>query len=181
MAMNVGELFKFLNSEFCDGFYQGLTYDNKKEISDKMMNNESFISLAHEFVSDDNMIRSKIDTKLGQLLKKNTKPVTPHELFLANQDGISRQLEKSKLGQLLKKNTKPVTPHELFLANQDGISNQLEKLSTPAIIDTYGKLVPPELVMPYDEEKGKHIGSGIYLKHEGHLIKMTTNDFTVYY
>ena len=146
--MNVGELFKFLNSEFCDGFYQGLTYDNKKEISDKMMNNESFISLAHEFVSDDNMIRSKIDTKLGQLLKKNTKPVTPHELFLANQDGIS---------------------------------NQLEKLSTPAIIDTYGKLVPPELVMPYDEEKGKYIGSGIYLKHEGHLIKMTTNDFTVYY
>jgi hypothetical protein len=148
MAMNVGELFKFLNSEFCDAFYQGLTYDNKKEMSDKMMNNESFISLAHEFVSDDNMIRSKIDTKLGQLLKKNTKPVTPHELFLANQEGIS---------------------------------NQLEKLSTPAIIDTYGKLVPPELVMPYDEEKGKHIGSGIYLKHEGHLIKMTTNDFTVYY
>lgn len=146
--MNVGELFKFLNSEFCDAFYQGLTYDNKKEMSDKMMNNESFISLAHEFVSDDNMIRSKIDTKLGQLLKKNTKPVTPHELFLANQEGIS---------------------------------NQLEKLSTPAIIDTYGKLVPPELVMPYDEEKGKHIGSGIYLKHEGHLIKMTTNDFTVYY
>jgi hypothetical protein len=147
MAMNVGELFKFLNSEFCDGFYQGLTYDNKKEISDKMMNNESFISLAHDFVSDDNMIRSKIDTKLGQLLKKNTKPVTPHELFLANQEGISRQLEKSS--------------------------------DAPRQGSTVIQNVPE--IVEFDEEKGKHIGSGIYLKREGHLIKMTTNDFTVYY
>jgi hypothetical protein len=157
MAMNVGELFKFLNSEFCDAFYQGLTYDNKKEISDKMMNNESFISLAHDFVSDDNVIRSKIDTKLGQLLKKNTKPVTPHELFLANQDGISRQLEKPR--------------SSLDVVRADDVRSVCLAVSTEVV---------PEIV-EFDEEKGKHIGSGIYLKREGHLIKMTTNDFTVYY
>ena len=163
MAMNVGELFKFLNSEFCDAFYQGLTYDNKKDISDKMMNIESFISLAHEFVSDDNVIRSKIDTKLGQLLKKNTKPVTPHELFLANQDGISRQLEKLPL-------VNGFSDHNLEHA-----AKNLDPRPGSTIIQNV-----PEIV-EFDEENGKHIGSGIYLKREGHLIKMTTHDFTVYY
>ena len=105
---NVGELFKFLNSEICSNFFQNVTHDNKNEIIDKMMNDNTFIETARLYVSDDNIIRSKIETMLGQLMKKT---------------------------QCVKKN----------------------------------------------EENGTHIGNGIYLKRECHLIKMTTPDFTVYY
>ena len=148
MAMNIGELFKFLNSDVCSVFYRELTYDNKNEIIDKMMNEESFISLAHEYVSDDNVIRGKIETKFGQLLKNKPRLVTPHEIFLANLDGISCQLEKLSIA--------PGT-------------NSIDVV--PAVHE----------IVEFDEEKGKHIGSGIYLKCEGHLTKMTTPDFTVYY
>ena len=108
---NVGELFKFLNSENCTNFFQNVTNNNKKEIIDNMMNDDSFIESAHLYVSDDNIIRSKIETMLGQLMKK---------------------IQNSKKDEK-------------------------------------------------NEENGTHIGSGIYLKREGHLIKMTTPDFTVYY
>lgn len=106
--MNIGELFKFLNTEVCTNFFQNVTHDNKNEMIDKMMNDNAFIETARLYVSDDNIIRSKIETMLGQLMKK-TQPA--------------------------KKN----------------------------------------------EENGTHIGNGIYLKRELHLIKMTTPDFTVYY
>jgi hypothetical protein len=148
MAMDVGGLFKFLNSETCDGFYPHMTPDNKQEIIDKMMNDEVFMSMAHQYVTDDNVIRNKIDTNMGQLLKKKTRLVTPHEIFLANLDGISSQLENKVVA---KETTMiPVVP----------------------VVDE---------IVDFDEEKGNHIGSGIYLKREGHLIKMTAPDFTVYY
>ena len=67
---NVGELFKFLNSEICSNFFQNVTHDNKNEIIDKMMNDNTFIETARLYVSDDNIIRSKIETMLGQLMKK---------------------------------------------------------------------------------------------------------------
>ena len=148
MAMNVGELFKFLNSDVCDAFYKELTYDNKDDIINNMMNDECFLEKAHEFVSDDNIIRSKVDTKLGQQLKKKPRLVTPHELFLANLDGISEQLDKLKIA--------------------------------PGTIVVPSVQTVPELD-EIDEEKGKYIGSGIYLKREGHLIKMTTPTFSFYY
>ena len=151
MAMDVGGLFKFLNSETCEGFYQDLTSDNKQEIIDKMMNDEGFIGSAHQYVSDDNVIRNKIDTNIGQLLKKKSKLVTPHEIFLANLDGISSQLEHKVV-------TKETTMIPAFP-------------SVPVVQE----------IVEFDEEKGKHIGSGIYLKREGHLIKMTTPNFTVHY
>lgn len=151
MAMNIVELFKFFNSDVCDEFYQGLTYDNKDDIINKMMNDESFLEKAHQFVSDDSAIRSMIDTKLGQQFKKKTRLVTPREIFLANLDGISEQLDNLKIAQ----GTKIVPVVQSF----------------PLV---------PELD-EIDEEKGKYIGSGIYLKREGHLIKMTTPTFSIYY
>ena len=151
MAMNVGELFKFLNSDVCDEFYQELTYENKNDIINKMMNDEGFLEKAHQFVSDDNVIRSKIDTKLGQQLKKKPRLVTPHEIFLANLDGISEQLDNSKIVP----GTNVVHSGPIVQANQE--------------------------IDEIDEEKGKYIGSGIYLKREGHLIKMTTPTFSFYY
>ena len=143
--MNVGELFKYLNSDTCEEFYQELTYDNKKEIIDKMMNDECFTTNAHLFVSNDDVIRSKIDSKLGQILKKN--------------NVITK--EESKKCEL--------KPDNIVLAPQEN-ENESDLIQS----DDY-------LFRHQDSEKGKYIGSGIFLKREGHLIKMTTPTFTVYY
>ena len=167
--MDVGGLFKLLNTNICDGFYQDLTPDNKQEIIDKMMNDEVFMSMAHQYVSDDNVIRNKIDTNMGQLLKKKSKLVTPHELFLANLDGISSQLEHKVVA---KETTMiPVIPVVDEIVELSGVQRRKVGLNLH-----YVPLHPS-----FDEEKGKHIGSGIYLKREGHLIKMTTPNFTVHY
>jgi hypothetical protein len=160
MAMDVGGLFKLLNSNICDGFYPHMTPGNKQEIIDKMMNDEVFMSMAHQYVTDDNVIRNKIDTNMGQLLKKKTRLVTPHEIFLANLDGISSQLDKG------------------------GNRNEVEEskiVVAPAVTKEISVVQVVDEIAEFDEEKGKHIGSGIYLKREGHLIKMTTPNFTVHY
>ena len=147
--MNVGEFFKYLNSDTCEEFYQGLTYDNKKEIIDKMMKDESFTTNAHLFVSNDNVIRSKIDSKLGQILKKNS-VVTKEE----------------------------PTKCEVKSDNIVLIPQENDDWTDVTKVDDY-LFHHPEAIN--DIEKGKYIGSGIFLKREGHLIKMTTPAFTVYY
>lgn len=154
--LNIGELFKWLNSPYCETtFYSNLTSENKLQIIDDMTNDGTFMDTAKTFVSDEDVIRSKIETKLDQILKKKVpRPVTPHELFLANQEGISAQLDKKKLDKKMKQTT---------------LHDEVSECS----------IVP--VFTEFDEEKGKYIGSGIYLKHEGHLIKMTTPSFTVYY
>ena len=146
-----GELFKWINSPYCETtFYANLTSDNKLQIIDDMTNDASFMDTAKTFVSDENVIRSKVETKLEQILKKKMpRLVTPHELFLANQNGISAELDKR---------TKNTTLH-------NGVNE--------------GPII--QVFTEFDEEKGNHIGSGIYLKREEHLIKMTTPNFTVYY
>jgi hypothetical protein len=146
MAMDIGGLFKLLNSNICDGFYPYMTLENKQEIIDKMMNDEVFMSMAHQCATDDGVIRSMIDTNIRQRLKKKTRLATPREIFLANLDGISSQLSKSVVA--------PAVTKEISVVDE---------------------------IAEFDEEKGKHIGSGIYLKREGHLIKMTTPNFTVHY
>jgi hypothetical protein len=148
-----------------------------------MMNNESFIKLAHEHVSEDNVIRSKIDNKLGQLLKKNGRPVTPHELFVANLDGISNQLDKLSVAPGTNMvHAVPSVPEIVEFVDQDGQAS----IRAPHVVlkpGSLGLLCPGQAMLAEDtdDEKGKHIGSGIYLKREGHLIKMTTPNFTVYY
>jgi len=109
--MDVGGLFKWLNSPYCEeNYYAKLSHENKIEIMDEMLSDTPFLDTAKLLVSDETIIRAKLETKLEQLLKKK--------------------------------------------------QSSLE--------DDEGK-------------KGKHIGQGIYLLREGHVIKMTTPNFTVYY
>ena len=64
-----GELFKLLNSPYCETFfYANLTSDNKLLIIDNMTNDAIFMDTAKTFVSDENVIRSKVETKLEQIL-----------------------------------------------------------------------------------------------------------------
>ena len=70
----------------------------------------------------------------------------------------------------------------LSIVDQDGQAS----IRAPHVVlkpGSLGLLCPGQAMLAEDtdEEKGKHIGSGIYLKREGHLIKMTTPNFTVYY
>jgi hypothetical protein len=164
--MNVGELFKYLNSDRCNVFFQDYHFENKDETIDNMMNDHVFITAAHQYVSDDSVIRSKITSKMEQLLKKKTRRATPHELFLANMEGISKQLETAK-EQHMNKRTLLVSAHETLLTKIKDI-----------VIDEVIEEVIEEVI---DEDKGKYIGSGIYLKRDGHLIKMTAPTFTIYY
>lgn len=158
--MHVGELFKYLNSESCSVFFQDVDIDHKDDTVEKMMNDDVFMTAAHQYVSDDDVIRSKIATKYDQLLKKKPRPVSPSELFLANQEGISKQLDAAKEHHQNRRDLL-VSKHETLLTK----INDLEE-------EPYKEL---------DADKGKHIGSGIYLKREGHLIKMTAPTFTIYY
>jgi hypothetical protein len=160
--MNIGELFRLLNTPYCEEtFYINLTNDNKNEIITKMMDDEEFMGITNEFEIPINVIRSKIETKLEQILKKKgTRLVTPHEIFLANLDGISEQLDKCNKPEINKN-----LHHE---------TSQVSLLSIPIV-----QVI--QEIEENDEDNGKHIGSGIYLKREDHLIKMTTPNFVVYY
>ena len=163
--MNVGELFKYLNSESCSIFFQDVDSDSKDATVEKMMNDDVFITGAHQYVSDDDVIRSKIATKYDQLLKKKPRLVSPNELFLANQEGISKQLDSIKEHHQNRRDLL-VSKHETLLTKiNDQLDSHEEKEEIPE----------------FDEDKGKHIVSGIYLKREGHLIKMTAPTYTVYY
>jgi hypothetical protein len=123
---NIGELFKILNLEICNKFYENVNDDNKKDIIDNMINNEEFMSLVNPIMNDLDMLKNKIDTKLSAIIKKNMKDII-----------------------------KPII-----------------KEDKPIITENSYTCV---------EEKGNHIGSGIYLERVDHLIKMTTPDFVCYY
>ena len=109
--MDVGGLFKWLNSPYCEeNFYTILSNENKNEIIDEMLGDESFLDTAKLMVTDESVIRAKLVTKIEQLLKKQSSTVE----------------------------------------DEDG-------------------------------KKGKHVGQGIYLQREGHVMRMITPGFTVYY
>ena len=129
--MDVGGLFKWLNSPYCEeNFYTKLSHENKNEIMDEMMCSELFLDTAKLLVSDESIIRAKLITKLEQLLKKQS----------SSENKEDNNGQRSVASQLL--------------------TNKVASLP---------------------DEFGKHIGQGIYLQREGHVIKMTTPGFTVYY
>jgi hypothetical protein len=141
--MNFGELFKLLNSPYCEEqFYSNLTHDNKYEIIEKMVNTESFMENIKQFVTDESVIYNKIGVKIDQLLKKKPKPVQEKPV-----------------------QEKPV--QKIIIDNKELSQDSGEQSS--------------EVNKNYDEEKGEHIGSDIYLKREEHLIKITTPNFSFYY
>jgi hypothetical protein len=131
MASDIGGFFKWLNSSALDEWFNiKLTKDNKGEIIEEMMVSPDFIDTAKGFIEDEATIRNKLETKVGQVLKK--------------------------------KNTTTV------IKSDD---------ADEAIVVSEDAVEFPD----FDEENGKHVGCGIYLKQEGHVTKMTTPNFTVYY
>ena len=126
MASDIGGFFKWLNSSDLDEWFTvKLTSDNKQEIIEEMMTSSEFIDKARNFIEDDTIIRNKLETKIGQALKK--KNVSLHKLERAETTETQQEFPDR------------------------------------------------------DEELGIHVGCGIYLKQEGHVTKMTTPNFTVYY
>lgn len=161
--MNVGDFFKYLNSDACRSFYVDLTADNKNDILETMMNDTNFMTAVQEWIPDTDMIRNKLDTNLGQVLKKRSKPETKKEVQAP---------------------VKPVVQEEdddadflVFDDDEDKKEDEIISMTHRPVTDIIVQDSYPE----YDEEMGKHIGRGYYVKQEGHLMKMTSPEWIVYY
>ena len=85
--------------------------------------------------------------------------------------GILRQKLDTKLGQMCKKisNTSVATSANTII---NPMKQDME--SDTILVEDTGNMVS-------DPDKGTHIGSGFYLKREGHLIKMTSPEWVIYY
>ena len=161
--MNVGDFFKYLNSDSCRSFYADLTSDNKDDILETMMSDVDFMTTVQEWIPDPAMIRNKLDTNLGQVLKKRSKPETKKEVQAP---------------------VKPVVQEEdddadflVFDDDEDKKEDEIISMTRRSNVD----VIVQESYSEYDEEMGKHIGRGYYLKQEGHLMKMTSPEWIVYY
>ena len=78
--MDVGGLFKWLNSPYCEeNFYTKLSNENKNEIIDEMLCDAPFLDAAKLLVSDESVIRAKLVTKIEQLLKKQSSSLSEDE------------------------------------------------------------------------------------------------------
>ncbi len=166
--MNVGEFFKYLNSDACRSFYSDLTSDNKDDILETMMNDTDFMTTVQEWMPDRATLRSKIDTNLGQVLKKRSKPETKKEVVPEPVKHVSDDDDDDD---------------DFMVFDEDGDDKKEDEIiSCIRRSDSDRASDPPlEDCLDYDEEKGKHIGRGYYLKHEGHLMKMTCPEWIVYY
>ena len=169
MNTNINGLFQFMNTDICDSFFRDVTYENLSETLEQLMQNPEFLELTKVFVDDVSVLRQKVEIKLGQLCKKK-KTVKEEEKT------VPLPLEKPKL----------IDGYELIRIQYaiDDAAYVKEDASTtfPASGSNTveeSKNVPD--VEPNDESLGKHIGEGIYLQKEGHVFKMTTPQFVVYY
>jgi len=158
--MNINGLFQFMNTDVCESFFRDVTTENMTETLDQLMQNPDFLEQTRVFVDDMSVLRQKVVTKLGQLCKKKK--------TVKEEEPISPPAETPK--------PKLVDGNELIrvqYAIDDNNNNEAylkeNTLDVPATVE------------PVNESLGKHIGEGIYLLQEGHVIKMTTPQFVVYY
>jgi hypothetical protein len=102
---------------------------------------------------------------------------TPEFVEAAREFGVDthiiRQKLETKLGQLCKKMSVRPLVNAASVPSIPSVPCPTEETTT----------LPEQCVVgiDIDPEKGTHIGSGFYLKREGHLIKMTSPDWVVYY
>lgn len=69
--MDIGGLFQYLNSEACITYFAALTPENRGATIEHIMTEcPEFLEGAQAFVSDTNIIRQKLETKVGQMCKK---------------------------------------------------------------------------------------------------------------
>lgn len=163
--MNVGDFFKYLNSDACHSFYSDLTADNKNDVIETMMNDTNFMTTVQEWIPDPAMIRNKLDTNLGQVLKKRSKPETKKEVQAPVKPVVQEENDDADFLVF--------DDDEDKSTSEDEIISMTRRSNVDDIVqDSY-----PE----YDEEMGKHVGNGYYVKQEGHLMKMTSPEWIVYY
>ena len=181
--MNINGLFQFMNTDICDSFFRDVTTENMTETLDQLMQNPDFLALTQVFVDDVSILRQKVVTKLGQLCKKKkivkeeeTVPLpveTPKPRLIDGYELIKVQYAIDDATDLRENTVEdPNADVRRTAALGDDAENVVKASESKKVPDT---------VEPCDESLGTHIGEGIYLQHEGHVIKMTTPQFVVYY
>jgi hypothetical protein len=95
--------------------------------------------------------------------------------------GILRRKLDTKLGQMCKKisNMSVATSANTIIKSDKSMNAHVAQADSDTI-----QLFVEESVQEIpetDPDKGTHIGSGFWLKREGHLIKMTSPEWVVYY
>ena len=161
--VSINGLFQFMNTDICESFFRDVTTENMSETLEQLMQNPEFLEQTKVFVDDVSILRQKVVTKLGQLCKKKK--------TVKEDEPISPPAETSK------PKPKLVDGYELqriqYAIDDDNNTNEAYLKENTSDV--------PDSVEPLDESLGKHIGEGIYLLQEGHVFKMTTPQFVVYY
>ena len=153
--MNINGLFQFMNTDICDSFFRDVTPENIPSFLEQLMQNPEFIEKTKEYVDDVSVVRQKVEIKLGQLCKK-----------------MKMKEKDESVVPVPVKPTKLVDGYELI---------RVQYAIDDAAYLRENSVEVPDTTESLDESLGTHIGSNIYLQREGHVIKMTTPQFVVYY
>jgi hypothetical protein len=170
---NIGELFKLLNSEICNKFYENVTEENKEDIIASMISDDEFMILVNPIIDDIELIKNKIDSKIVSIIKKRNKDIPKEKLshdpvkeVVASKPDIEQNMCN---GDQMCNCCKCVKGEENMCNCCEGDDNKCNCCQCEHDIGYE------------DEVKGKYIGSGYYLKRVDHLIQMTGPNFVVYY
>ena len=89
---------------------------------------------------------------------------------------VIRQKLDTKVGQMCKKMAEKAAKDAEATETKPNISTKIveEEIAEEEVVAV-------EEFPEFDEEKGKYIGSGFYLKREDHLMKLTSPHWTFYY
>jgi len=179
--MNIQGLFQFMSSEQGNSFFCDVTPENSADFLDQLMQNSEFTTLAREYVDDVSVLRQKVEIKIGQMCKKMKKakdepiplpvktPKLVDECELINvQYAIDDRLAYEQSSEAERDDAENIV-------EASDASYQIEKSDE----DVVNNIAEEEIFI--DESLGTHLGSNIYLQREGHVIKMMTPQFTVYY
>lgn len=90
---------------------------------------------------------------------------------LVSDTAIIQQKLETKVGQLCKKMA------EKMVAAAAKPAVVVKPKEAPIVYVEVEEVEYPE----FDEERGKHLGGGFYLKREDHLMKLTSPEWTIYY
>ena len=174
MKLDLSGLYKYLKSEECSLFFQNVLPENKTEIIENILGNEEFLNTANQFVPDVAIIREQLGNFLSGILKKKTAVPVPLPVPLPvveiKPDPIVFVLEEEEEEEDLNTDVRRTVA--------------LGKRPTGATLTDLRSVVGDDAgneVKASTGSKGTHVGNGIYLLREEHVIKMTTPDFVVYY
>lgn len=99
---------------------------------------------------------------------------------LVSDMAIIRQKLETKVGQMCKKMTEKAKVEAVVsekAAAKPAVVVKPKEAPIVYVVEEEVEVDYPE----FDEEKGKYIGSGFYLKREDHLMKLTSPEWTIYY